>query len=293
MKNPHLILAQKSREIGVVEEMLRCYVNYSQKNWVRLLPQVEFNLNNTVSTATGYTPFFAERGDHPLTPVDYCLLKGVAKLHGKGAKSKAVQAATELSKQMGMRTDHRGREYLEHVVSAHQHVRDTLAETRMRMTTQADRRRRTKNLRPGDQVYLDSTGINLDIYSERPSKKLNPLYCGPFEILERVGPVSYLLKLPASHKNLHPVFHISKLRPISDSGFRGLRRTKLPTIPDQEYEVERILDNRFKRDKEQFLVKWKYYPETDSTWEPIENLKNSKAIVNAFRREQDASSYDA
>ena len=161
------------------------------------------------------------------------------------------------------------------------------------MTTQADRRRRTKNLRPGDQVYLDSTGINLDIYSERPSKKLNPLYCGPFEILERVGPVSYLLKLPASHKNLHPVFHISKLRPISDSGFRGLRRTKLPTIPDQEYEVERILDNRFKRDKEQFLVKWKYYPETDSTWEPIENLKNSKAIVNAFRREQDASSYDA
>ena len=114
-----------------------------------------------------------------------------------------------------------------------------------------------------------------------------------FEILERVGPVSYLLKLPASHKNLHPVFHISKLRPISDSGFRGLRRTKLPTIPDQEYEVERILDNRFKRDKEQFLVKWKYYPETDSTWEPIENLKNSKAIVNAFRREQDASSYDA
>ena len=127
-----------------------------------------------------------------------------------------MQAATELSKQMGMRTDHRGREYLEHVVSAHQHVRDTLAETRMRMTTQADRRRRTKNLRPGDQVYLDSTGINLDIYSERPSKKLNPLYCGPFEILERVGPVSYLLKLPASHKNLHPVFHISKLRPISD-----------------------------------------------------------------------------
>ena len=92
---------------------------------------------------------------------------------------------------------------------------------------------------------------------------------------------------------MHPVFHISKLRPISDSGFRGLRRTKLPTIPDQEYEVERILDNRFKRDKEQFLVKWKYYPETDSTWEPIENLKNSKAIVNAFRREQDASSYDA
>ena len=253
---------------------------------------MEFCINNTTSAATGYSPFFAERGDHPLTPVDYCLLRGATKLQGKGVKSKAVHAANELSRELGMRTDARGREYLEHVVAVHQHVRDTLCHTRMNMANQADRRRRTVNLKIGTKVYVDSTGINLDIYSERPSKKLNPLYCGPFEILDRVGPVSYLLKLPASHPNLHPIFHISKLRSISDSEFRGLRRTKLPTIPDQEYEVERILDNRFVRQKEQFLVKWKHYPETDSTWEPADNLRNSKATVNAFRRQQEANSMD-
>ena len=143
---------------------------------------MEFCINNTTSAATGYSPFFAERGDHPLTPVDYCLLRGANKLQGKGLKSKAVQAANELSKELGMRTDARGREYLEHVVAVHQHVRDTLCHTRMSMMNQADRRRRTVNLKIGTKVYVDSTGINLDIYSERPSKKLNPLYCGPFWI---------------------------------------------------------------------------------------------------------------
>ena len=41
--------------------------------------------------------------------------------------------------------------------------------------------------------------------------KLAPRYCGPFQILERVGPVAYRLALP-SHIQVQNVFHVSLLK---------------------------------------------------------------------------------
>ena len=35
---------------------------------------------------------------------------------------------------------------------------------------------------------------------------------GPFEILERIGPVAYRLALPPSLARIHDVFHVSVLR---------------------------------------------------------------------------------
>ena len=45
----------------------------------------------------------------------------------------------------------------------------------------------------------------------RSCATLAPLYCGPFEILERIGPVAYRLAMPLTVK-FHDVFHISLLK---------------------------------------------------------------------------------
>jgi hypothetical protein len=41
--------------------------------------------------------------------------------------------------------------------------------------------------------------------------KLVARYCGPFEILERIGPIAYMLSLFAS-LCIHNVFHVSFLK---------------------------------------------------------------------------------
>jgi len=44
------------------------------------------------------------------------------------------------------------------------------------------------------------------------SRKLSPRFVGPYQILRRIGAVTYEIALPPHLANLHNVFHISQLR---------------------------------------------------------------------------------
>ena len=53
------------------------------------------------------------------------------------------------------------------------------------------------------------------------------------------------------------------------------------------YEVENILDKRQSRGKTEYLIKWKGYSTSESTWEPLTNLKNIKEIIQKFSSYED------
>ena len=42
--------------------------------------------------------------------------------------------------------------------------------------------------------------------------KLSPRFIGPYEVIEKVGPVAYRLALPPELEKIHNVFHVSMLR---------------------------------------------------------------------------------
>ena len=42
--------------------------------------------------------------------------------------------------------------------------------------------------------------------------KLSPRFIGPYEVIEKVGPMAYRLALPPKLENIHNVFHVSMLR---------------------------------------------------------------------------------
>jgi hypothetical protein len=73
----------------------------------------------------------------------------------------------------------------------------------------ADKGRTHREFKVGDHVFLK-------VKASRSSLKLGNCYklaaryCGSFEILERIGPVAYMIALPAS-MIIHNVFHVSFL----------------------------------------------------------------------------------
>ena len=75
---------------------------------------------------------------------------------------------------------------------------------------------------------------------------LLPRYMGPFEILKRVGTVSYRLALPSSLSGVHEVFHVSMLRKFTPDPTHVVDWGKLVVHADETFEEGsvRILDSR-------------------------------------------------
>jgi len=97
------------------------------------------------------------------------------------------------------------------------------------------------------------------------------------------------LELPTTWK-IHPVFHVSLLKKWIPNFTEFPDRQ--PTLPppvqiegQQEYKVERILDERIRRNHKKYLVKWNGYEEYDATWEPLSNLKNPQEVIKDYKKE--------
>ena len=58
---------QTERVNQSLEQYLRNFCNYDQDDWAELLPMAEYAYNNSTTSATGMSPFYANYGFHPET----------------------------------------------------------------------------------------------------------------------------------------------------------------------------------------------------------------------------------
>ena len=140
-------------------------------------------------------------------------------------------------------------DFLEAMSNATKTAYDALVLAKANQEKNANKSRRDVQFQVDDQVLLSSNHINLASQANRPSKKLQHHFIGPYRIIQKISPVAYKLDLPHTLK-IHPVFHVSILRPYRHPDTIEHRTPHIPppdpiTIDDNtEYEVEQILDHR-------------------------------------------------
>lgn len=93
------------------------------------------------------------------------------------------------------------------------------------------------------------------------SKKLAPRFVGPFQVERKLNQILYELSLPDSFK-IHPVFHVSLLKPEVQDPFSGQPEPVLVMV------FMLFKNCRKRRDQLQYLMKWKGYGPEDNFWEP-------------------------
>ena len=128
----------------------------------------------------------------------------------------------------------------------------------------------------GDKVMLNSQNLRKRLKRTGKSAKFYPRFVGPFRIAKaEPGTSNYTLELPAEYASIHPKFHVKLLKPFveNDPDRFPLREPPRPPpiVPgDNQYEVDRILEHRERRNGRRFLteylVRWTGYGEEDDSW---------------------------
>jgi len=241
---------QTERLNQTIEAYLRSFVNHDQDNWVDLLPMAEFAYNNSVTTPTGVSPFFANFGFNP-----------------SSTDPAAVNTLHPASKA-----------YAHWMSTVHEETRKALSIAQERMRKYADRKRQdAPPYKVGDLVMLSGRNIK----TRRPSRKFDHKNHGPFQVEKVISPLAVRLTLPRKWK-IHDVFHVSLLEPYRASDQRE-PPNPAKTLRDaedvensEEYEVDEVMAATKKGRRVLYLVKWLGYPDRkDWTNEPYEHFSEA------------------
>ena len=175
---------QSERTIQTLEDMLRACVMEFKGSWDTNLALMEFAYNNSYQASIEMAPFEAMYGRKFRTPVCWDEV-GQRRLVGP----ELVQITSEKVKVL----------------------RDNLKTARDKQKSYADNRCRDLQFKMGNRVFLKiSPWKGVLRFGKRG--KLSPRFIGPYEIVSKVGPVAYKLKLPPELSRIHDTFHVSMLR---------------------------------------------------------------------------------
>ncbi|GKA31508.1 hypothetical protein Tco_0717813 [Tanacetum coccineum] len=173
-------------------------------------------------------------------------------------------------------------------------IKEKLKAARDRQKSYADNRRKPLEFEVGDRVMLKVSPWKGVIRFGKKGK-LAPRYVGPFEILERIGPVAYRLRLPEELSGVHDTFHVSNLKKcLADASLHvPLDEIKVDkTLRFVEEPVE-IMDREVKSLKRSriLLVKvhWNSKRGPEFTWEREDHMKSKYPQLFVDRAVESAS----
>ncbi|KAL2252896.1 UNVERIFIED_CONTAM: Transposon Ty3-I Gag-Pol polyprotein [Sesamum indicum] len=156
---------QSERMIQTLEDMMRACVIKFRGNWDDHLPLIEFAYNNSFHSSIGMAPYEA--------------------LYGRKCRSRIcwdIEGLRQLE----------GPELVQETVDKIKTVKKCLKAAQDREKSYVDKHRREMEYEVGEKVFLKVSPWR-GILRFGKQGKLSPRYIGPYEILERVGPLAYRL----------------------------------------------------------------------------------------------------
>ena len=199
---------QSERTIQTLEDMLRACVMEFKGSWDTHLALMEFAYNNSYEASIEMASFEALYGRKCRTPVCWDEV-GEISLVGP----ELVQITSEKVKV----------------------VRDNLKIARDRQKSYADNSRKDLQFEIGDRVFLKiSPWKGVLRFGKRG--KLSPRFIGPYEIVSKVGPIAYKLKLPPELSRIQDTFHVSMLRKYIPDPSHVLREQPVQLKENLTYE---------------------------------------------------------
>nr|GEY83789.1 retrotransposon protein, putative, Ty3-gypsy subclass [Tanacetum cinerariifolium] len=175
---------QTERTIQTLEDMLRSCALEWTGNWDEYLCFVEFAYNNSWHASIKGAPFELLYGRKCRAPICWNKVR------------ERVIEGPELVKVTN-----------EKVVIAKEKLKEALSQQK----SYVGRHRRALEFKSGDRVFFKVSPCR-GVQRFGLKGKLSSRFIGPFEILDRVGEVSYRFALPSQLSHVHNVFHVSLLR---------------------------------------------------------------------------------
>ena len=156
---------QSERVIQVLEDMLRSCVIDHEGSWDRHIPLVECVYNNSFQSSIGMAPYEALYGRKCKTPLCW----------------------TELSEKKII-----GPDLIQETEEKVKMIRERLKVAIDRQKSYADMKRKDVHYEIGEKVFL-KVWLWKKVMRFGRKGKLRPRFIGPYEVIEKVGPVAYKL----------------------------------------------------------------------------------------------------
>ncbi|GKD37769.1 putative reverse transcriptase domain-containing protein, partial [Tanacetum coccineum] len=175
---------QSECTIQTLEDLIRACVLDFGGSWDIYLPLVEFSYKNSYHSRVRCVTFKA--------------------LYGRKCRSPIMWAEVGEGQLIGP-------ELLQETTEKISQINNRLKAARDRQKSYADRRRKPLEFSVGDYVLLKVSPWK-GVVRFGKKGKLAPRFLRPFEIIEKVGPVAYMLDLPKEPDGVHDTFHVSNLK---------------------------------------------------------------------------------
>jgi hypothetical protein len=203
----------------LIEDILRMYVMDKPSKWEDYLQLVELSYNNGYQASLKMSPFEALHGRKCNTPISW-----------DNPTNRVVIGPDLLS------------EMEEQMLK----IKHNLKVSQDKNKIYANKGRTHMEFKVGDLVFL-KVNTNRSSLKLGNCFKLATIYCGLFEILERIGPVAYMIALSA-YMSIHNVFHVALLKKYIPDCNHVIDWNVIQVEQDNAFQVHpiHILDRKIK-----------------------------------------------